>query len=216
MAAWTSPVSQTSSHHPSHVTALAAGLAGLLVIGAAALWFESGEVNPPSPERAPAPIRIAKPRPPIVERPITIPQPAAPLAPAAVVEPVTVATLKKEYLAARKSEDRADIARMIAGEAMPESFKTIVYLFGIERVPEVKEALLAGLGDMDKDEAVAEKITFLTSAMKGQPRSVRSTALDVLALLDTPESRALVRKAATHDPDQEIRNTAAALAKALE
>ena len=135
---------------------------------------------------------------------------------AAIAEEVTVAGLVKEFSAARTSEERADIARSIAAQDAPESLGAIIRLFAAERVPLVKEALVAGLGDLDKDDAVPAKVAFLASALKGQPRNVRSAALGVLAIIDTPAARVLIRGTAKQDSDHEIREEAKSLAEALE
>ena len=68
----------------------------------------------------------------------------------------------------------------------------IQMLFRTERHPKVKAALLAGLGDMDVTLAPEIRHQLLASALRGEGREVRSTALDILGEDDSPTATALL------------------------
>jgi hypothetical protein len=153
----------------------------------------------PSTHRKPTMMETSAQEPPVR------PQVAAP----APEEPIRALELR--FRGVRNAEERAGLAGEIALRNSAEAVHTIARLFQTERHPSVKVALLAGLSDIDEDEAPEARFTLVTSALKGQARDVRTTALDILERLEEPRATELIRRTATSDPDQEVRDLAAAL-----
>ena len=122
-----------------------------------------------------------------------------------------LAFLEARFHTTNEKQDRIELAAEIAGRNDAEAVATLGRLFQLERHPEVKVALLANLNDIDHGTAPEARLRVLTAALRGQPRDVRTTALDSLAQLDDPQIEPLLRQAMASDPDREVRDIAAAL-----
>jgi hypothetical protein len=133
---------------------------------------------------------------------------------ASVDPPRSVGTLEQQFRAARTAEERVEIAREIASANDALAVAAIARLFPSERHPAVKIALLANLSDIEHETAIEARLSLLGSAVRGQPRNVRTAALDSLAQLDDSRIFPLLDRVATTDPDKEVREVAAALARA--
>jgi HEAT repeats len=120
----------------------------------------------------------------------------------------TVAELESRFRAEREPGARVEIITEIVGHNDASAVGAIARLFKSERTPSVKEALIAGLADIDPEAAPAERFTILAGAIRGQPRNVRTTAIDLLSQSDEPRDIALLAKAAVEDPDGEVRELA--------
>jgi hypothetical protein len=122
---------------------------------------------------------------------------------------LSVAELIDKIRTTVATEERCDQVRDLAGRNTVEAVRAIQMLFGTERHPKVRAALLAGLGDMDADLVPAIRRQVLAAALRGEGREVRSTALDLLGDDDSSVATALLEQAMKSDPDQELRDAAA-------
>jgi HEAT repeat protein len=123
---------------------------------------------------------------------------------------ITAADVERDFAAAKTPGERASLAETIAAQRDPETFTILARLYAKEPVATVREALIAGLIEVDEEEHTPAKIALLGGALKKEPRNVRRAALDVLAQIDSPEAIALLKKAAKEDTDFQIREAAKA------
>ena len=130
--------------------------------------------------------------------------------------PRTLAELERDFLTQRDKDAQMDIVAEIAGHNDTAAVQALARLFPQGRNPQVKESLLARLADINEDIAPAARIALLESALTGQPRNVRLTAIDALADSDDPRAIAALRRAAQSDPDRLLREAAAAYAETVE
>ena len=144
------------------------------------------------------------------------PVPPSPAKEAPAERPRSLAELERDFLALRDKDAQMDILAEIAGHNDTAAVQTLARLFPQGRNPEVKESLLARLADINADVAPAARIALLESALTGQPRNVRLTAIDALADSDDPRALAALRRAAQGDPDRLLREAAAAYADAVQ
>lgn len=107
------------------------------------------------------------------------------------------------------TEEKLEQVQDLAGRNTAEAVRGIQMLFGSERHPRIKAALLTGLGDMDPELAPETRRQLLGAALKGEAREVRSTAIELLAEDDSPVATALLEQAMKSDPDRELRDAAA-------
>jgi len=198
------------------------GLLGCAALAAAAWYLRSSP--PVAAERAPQPPPL-----PAAADSATLPlQAAAPIKiPTAAASPIAaapstpasepempLAMLERRFHASSAKEDRIEVAAEIAGRRDANAVAALGRLFQAERHPAVKVALIADLNDIDRDTAPELLMRTLTAALRGQPRDVRTTALEVLAQLDDPQVEPLLKRAMATDPDHEVRDVAAALHRA--
>jgi len=132
-----------------------------------------------------------------------VPRPAKP--------EVTLAEVERRFLGTQNAEARADLASEVAGFNNAPAVEAISRLFQRERHPTVKAALLASLADIDAAQAAELRLQLLASALQGQPRDVRTTAIENLAQLESPQAMALIQNAVKHDPDSAVREVASEL-----
>jgi hypothetical protein len=136
---------------------------------------------------------------------------------AAVTPPEPSAVeLEQRFRATQRKDGQLELVAEIAGHNNADAVQTLGRIFREARDPAVKEAILSGLADIDPQVAPSDRIALLQGALFGQPRNVRLTALDVLGQCDDPRALFAVRRAAREDPDQLIREAAAAIAEALD
>ena len=150
------------------------------------------------------------------EDPQRLPDPPSPAARLSAERERTLPELERQFLAEREKDAQVDIVTEIAGHNDAAAVLTLARLFPKGRNPEVKEAVLARLADINADAAPAARIALLESALAGQPRNVRLTAIDALADSDDPRALAALRRAAQSDPDRLLREAAAAYAEVVE
>jgi hypothetical protein len=131
--------------------------------------------------------------------------------PAAAATSHSVGQLEQQFRATNSTKEQLEIVREIAGLNNPEAVMAIARLFAIARHPEVKTGLLSGLGDIDTEAAPAVRLSVLTQALQGEARNVRSAALDLLDDLQDAGALPLMRRVMMTDPDEEIREAAAAM-----
>ncbi len=143
------------------------------------------------------------------------PRPAAPLAPLPGIE-ATAAELEQRFRATRDLPAQLDLLDEIAGRNDDEAVRVIGRLFPSARHPELKETLIAKLADIDPEAAPEERFRILDSALRNQPRNVRSAAIDVLAQSDEPQALALLRRSAREDPDRPLREAAGEILRVVE
>jgi hypothetical protein len=138
------------------------------------------------------------------------PQIAVPLpVKAPVAKELSVSELIQKIRITAETEERLDQVQDLAGRNTAEAVRGIQMLFGSERHPKVKAALLTALGDMDPALAPEARRQLLGAALKGEARDVRSTAIELLAEDDSPVAAALLEQAMKSDPDAELRDAAA-------
>ncbi len=197
-----------------------AAFTALMVIGGSIFFLQHDQESAapiatpkPSPVMVePAPIRREETPPPMpVAASAPMPMPIPPRPP---MSQPTALMLENQFRAARRTEERIDLAGELAGLNNAEAVQSIGRLFRTERHPKVKMALIAGLADISQETDEAGKRTMLGEALNRQPRDIRVAALDVLSQLDDAQSLALLRRAITFDPDKEVRETATALYQA--
>ncbi len=192
-------------------------MTGAVVIGA--LWYLHEDPHPSSTILPETPLPVAAPpaaREPlpalIVDTPVPDPPAPSPAPAPTTNEPETpLAHLEQRFHNSRDKEARIEVAAEIAGRSDAAAVAALGRLFQAERHPAVKVALLADLNDISHDTAPEQRLRMLTAALRGQPRDVRTTALDVLAQLDDPQVAPLLKQAMTSDPDHEVREIAAAI-----
>lgn len=120
-----------------------------------------------------------------------------------------MSALIQKIRATSETGEKLDQIQDLAGRNTAEAVRGIQMLFGSERHPKIKAALLTGLGDMDPELAPAVRRQLLGDALKGEGREVRSTAIELLAEDDSPVASALLEQAMKSDPDRELREAAA-------
>ncbi len=145
---------------------------------------------------------------PAFEHPTPTPAPRAHPAPA-------IPELEHRYRAAT-AEDRADIAREIAGANNADAVLALGRLFRAARHPEEKLTLLNALGDVGAESAPDARLAMLAAAAAPQHREVRLAALGSLADFDDPRALAIIREIATGDADKSVREFAGELLAALD
>jgi hypothetical protein len=133
-----------------------------------------------------------------------------------VAPEATIEELESRFRKEADTAARLDLVTEIAGHNDAAAVTAISRLFKTERNSAVKETLIASLGDIDSEAAPGERLAILANAIRGQPRNVRSTALDVLGQSEEPHAIALVKKTAADDPDKDIREAARAILDAIE
>lgn len=125
--------------------------------------------------------------------------------------PVTVQEAEAEYLRAATDEDREAAARQLATMDTTESVQILGQLFGKARAYPEKVAIVGALTDAQGEGTLEGKLAILRLALAaGQVKPVRSAALDVAAQLDDQRAVEMLRQAAKHDPDAELRELAKA------
>jgi|GEM_PF-4758741 len=125
--------------------------------------------------------------------------------------PVTVQEAEAEYLHATTDDDREAAARQLATMDTTESVQILGQLFGKARAYTEKVAIVGALTDAQGENTVEGKLAILRLALaSGQVKPVRSAALDVAAQLDDKRAVEMLRQAAKHDPDAELRELAKA------
>jgi HEAT repeat protein len=150
---------------------------------------------------------VEEPSPAQLSPPVMIPQP----------EPSPDArTIEQRYFAAVDADSRAEIVGQLCDLNTPEAAATARRLFSTERNEDVKLALLTELAQMD---APAEREQnfglFVAALFPGQPRTIRETAISLLA--DFGDARAVqVLRNLSNDPDAEIREAAADAVRELQ
>lgn len=127
----------------------------------------------------------------------------------------SVSSLEFRYYNTRATADRIELAGEIASWNDSEAVQAIGRLFRAEHHPAIKLALLGGLNDISSATALDARLDVLTFALHGQPRDVRTAALDSLAQIDDPRIAPLLKKVMTTDPDHEVREIASALYEAV-
>ena len=196
-------------------------LSAVILLVAVVAWYYHMDVTGMSPPlAAPAPIPLknsSTPQPPaLVQRekdkdPLSIPSATAPRE-----EPrESVSSLESQYHHTRATADRIELASEIASWNDSAAVQAIGRLFKSEPHPETKLALLSGLNDINSEAALDARLDVLAFALQGQPRNVRTAALDSLAQIDDPRVAPLLKKVMTTDPDHEVRVTATALYEAV-
>ncbi len=145
-----------------------------------------------------------------------VPAPPTPAAKPSLERERSLPELERQFLVEREKDAQVDIVTEIAGHNDAAAVVTLARLFPKGRNPEVKEAVLARLADINAAAAPAARIALLESALSGQSRNVRLTAIDALADSDDPRALAALRRAALSDPDRLLREAAAAYAEVVE
>jgi hypothetical protein len=134
----------------------------------------------------------------------------------APVEPrAPVYALEAQFRAVQGKDERIDLAGQIANWNNASAIEALSRLFTFERHPDVKLALITDLNDIDSEAAPETRLGLLSSALRDQPRNVRAAALDSLAQIQDPRVEPILRQAMSDDPDQEMREQAAAIYRAL-
>ena len=141
-------------------------------------------------------------------RPVPVVLPSTPR-PARLKER-TITELVQQIRSTNGVDDRLGLIQELAGRNSAEAVLAIQQLFVMERHPKVKAALLSGLSDIDASLVPAVRLQILTTALQGEAREVRSTALDLLSETELPAATALLERAMKSDPDRELREVAAA------
>ncbi|HET6406959.1 MAG TPA: HEAT repeat domain-containing protein [Chthoniobacteraceae bacterium] len=122
----------------------------------------------------------------------------------------TISELVQQIRSTSGVEDRLGLVQELAGRNSAEAVMAIQQLFVTERHPKVKAGLLSGLSDIDASLVPSIRLQILTTALQGEAREVRSTALDLLSETELPAATALLERAMKNDPDRELREVAAA------
>jgi hypothetical protein len=205
------PSSHLLHSQPRSRAGLAAlGIALIAILGAV-VWVQTR-----------APVSIIEPPAPLTASPESSLPATAPGAataapervPAEAERPTPLAELERTFVAAVAKEDRIELARKIATRNDAEAVSALGRLFQNETQPEVKVALLVNLKAIPASAGPDARMQILANALRGQSREVRTTALDSLAQLDDPRASGLILVAMRSDPDQEVREMAAALERA--
>jgi len=197
-------------------------LLAVILLSVAAAWYYHINVTGVSPDLA-TPTRIAIKNSSTLRPPELVqsekdkdPLPIPPTTMASQAEPrEPISSLEAQYHHTRVTADRIELASEIASWNDSAAVQAIGRLFKSEAHPEIKLALLSGLNDINSEAALDARLDVLTFALHGQPRNVRTAALDSLAQIDDPRIAALLKKVMTTDPDHEVRVTATALYEAV-
>ena len=123
-------------------------------------------------------------------------------------KPISIPDLERQFQNTRDATARIGLVDEIAVFNDANAVRAIARLFSLEKLPDVKVALLAKLGDIDPDEATDTRYGILSAALERQPRDVRTTALEVVEAFDDPRADQLLVRASATDPDNEVRNIA--------
>jgi hypothetical protein len=195
----------------------------IVALGSVGLWLVAENDSAEKPARYSVegiPPLIAGNVPPVeqvdeVEGPLTEAPQVAPIVksgvPSATPKPqseYSVAELIEKIRNCGRTEERLELVEDLSGRNTAEAVKAIHFVFLTEKHPKVKAAMLAGLGDMDAGLAPDTRLQLLTTALRGEAREVRSTALDLLAENESPAATALLSQTMKTDPDREIRDVA--------
>jgi hypothetical protein len=125
--------------------------------------------------------------------------------------PITLHEAEAHYAQALDADAREDAARQLASLNTPASLQVLQQLFLNARRYQDRVAIVGALTDSQGSETLEMKFAILRLALApGQPKPVRSTALDVAAQLEGSHAVTLLREAAKHDPDTELREFAKA------
>lgn len=134
----------------------------------------------------------------------------------APVEPQPpVFVLEAQFRAAQGKDERIDLAGQIANWNNASAVEALGRLFTFERHPDIKLALITDLNDIDSEAAPETRLALLASALRDQPRNIRAAALDSLAQIEDPRVEPILQQAMSNDPDEEMREQAAAIYRAL-
>lgn len=194
---------------------LAAAAIAVLGISGALIYLRSGpEAAPPASHTPLQPaVTQASPHPNLEnERPIrsaaisTLTPSASSARPPA---PISLPEAEAQYAQAPDADHREDAARQLASLDTPASVQVLQQLFLNARRYQDRVAIVGALTDSQADETLDMKLAILRLALApGQPKPVRSAALDVAAQLTDPRAVNLLNEAAKHDPDAELREFA--------
>ena len=121
---------------------------------------------------------------------------------------MSITDLERQFQNTRDATVRIGLVGEIAVFNDANAVRAIARLFSLEKLPDVKVALLAKLGDINPDEATDTRYGILSAALERQPRDVRTTALEVVEAFDDPRADQLLVRASATDPDNEVRNIA--------
>jgi HEAT repeat protein len=123
-------------------------------------------------------------------------------------EAVTPAQLAQLLRTGVEPEERGEVVDELWTLATPEAVEILRQHFHIERDPDVKADIVAGLVDEQKPETHEVRFGILATALAAtQPLEVRLTAVSILVEFDDARSVALLQNL-LQDRDEEIREAA--------
>jgi type IV secretory pathway VirB10-like protein len=204
--------------------------ASFILLAFVTAWFlyERGPTPAPlAPAQTPLPVPAEREQPsrevsaadpaPVPSLPSTMPPVAetpTPPPPKPSSGEASVAALEQRIRATRDTEERSELIAELAHRDSAEAVLALERLFTVERHPKVQTALIASLLEVNSAVLPDARLRILRAAVTGQPREVRTTALEVLAESSDAAARELLRKSSVSDPDHEVREVAAALYEA--
>jgi hypothetical protein len=137
-----------------------------------------------------------------------------PITPSATKQPEpTASALALEVRAAQSTASRIELIEQLAGLNTPEAVQWLRTLYPEQRLPQIKASLVSVLADIDESHAPEARLNLLAQALRGEPRNVRSAAVEVLGQSETPAATKLLREVKSSDPDYELREVAAEFLK---